>query len=208
MCTTWPRPLPFTVVDNKAQLKTLRPLYSHRPTDPAFRTKFDPMDTPSTAVILPVRGMAPQFGVDNWLAPNCTVVGDVTTGKDCSIWFGAVVRGDVCSIRLGDGVNIQTERFSTAPSSRRTSTLATGRASATPSCMAAREEVPLIGMGAVVMDRARSASMPWPAGAVVLEGTVNGDGDAGPSPRPAVKPVGIISNGTWPMAARPRYAGC
>ena len=58
-------------------------------------------------VVLPVRGKHPQFGSRNWLAPNCTVVGDVLTGDDCSIWFGAIVRGDVCAIRLGTRVNIQ-----------------------------------------------------------------------------------------------------
>ena len=62
---------------------------------------------PTQPVILPVRGLYPRFGADNWLAPNCTVVGDVETGADCSIWFGAVVRGDVCAIRIGTRVNIQ-----------------------------------------------------------------------------------------------------
>src|SRR5262245_9562606 len=59
------------------------------------------------ALILPVNGVTPQFGENNFLAQNCTVVGDVITGSDCSIWFNAVVRGDVNSIRLGNKVNIQ-----------------------------------------------------------------------------------------------------
>ncbi|MDP4629306.1 MAG: gamma carbonic anhydrase family protein, partial [Schleiferiaceae bacterium] len=47
------------------------------------------------ALILPVRGMHPQIPKSTFLAPNCTVVGDVTMGEGCSIWFNAVVRGDV-----------------------------------------------------------------------------------------------------------------
>ena len=194
MCTIWPRPLPFAVVDNKAQLKTPRLLYSHRPTDPAFRTKFEPMDTPSTAVILPVRGMAPQFGADNWLAPNCTVVGDVTTGKDCSIWFGAVVRGDVCSIRLGNGVNIQDGAVLHGTFEQTDLHIGDGASighnAIVHGCTV--KEGALIGMGAVVMDRAEVGQHAVvAAGAVVLEGTVIGDGELWAGvPARRVKPVG------------------
>lgn len=59
------------------------------------------------ALIKPVNGIEPKFGSNCYLAENCTVVGDVVTGDDCSIWFNAVVRGDVNSIRIGDKVNIQ-----------------------------------------------------------------------------------------------------
>ncbi len=58
-------------------------------------------------VILPVEGVSPTFGENNFIAPNATVVGDVVTGENCSIWFNAVVRGDVNSIRIGNKVNIQ-----------------------------------------------------------------------------------------------------
>ena len=58
-------------------------------------------------LILPIKGVSPSFGEDNWVAPNATVVGDVQTGKHCTIWFNAVVRGDVNSIRIGDYSNIQ-----------------------------------------------------------------------------------------------------
>ena len=56
---------------------------------------------------MPVKGKAPRLGAGTWLAPNCTVVGDVTTGTGCSIWFSAVVRGDVCAIHIGNDVNVQ-----------------------------------------------------------------------------------------------------
>ena len=59
------------------------------------------------ALIKPVNGIEPKFGKNIYLAENCTVVGDVITGDDCSIWFNAVVRGDVNSIRMGNKVNIQ-----------------------------------------------------------------------------------------------------
>lgn len=59
------------------------------------------------ALIKEVRGFTPQIGEDCYLAENATVVGDVITGNGCSIWFNAVLRGDVNSIRIGNHVNIQ-----------------------------------------------------------------------------------------------------
>ena len=59
------------------------------------------------ALIKEVRGFTPEFGKNCYLAENCTVVGDVIMGDECSIWFGAVLRGDVNSIRIGNRVNIQ-----------------------------------------------------------------------------------------------------
>src|SRR5258708_13013505 len=59
------------------------------------------------ATILPVEGKFPKFGKDCFIAPNATVVGDVEIGDNTSIWFNAVVRGDVNSIRIGCKVNIQ-----------------------------------------------------------------------------------------------------
>ncbi|MDR1644959.1 MAG: gamma carbonic anhydrase family protein [Tannerellaceae bacterium] len=59
------------------------------------------------AIIKSVRGFTPQIGKDTYLADNAAVIGDVVIGDGCSIWFGAVLRGDVNSIRIGNGVNIQ-----------------------------------------------------------------------------------------------------
>ncbi len=59
------------------------------------------------AYIIPVRGFTPVIGKDCYLAPNATIVGDTTLGDGCSIWFNAVLRGDVNTIRLGNHVNIQ-----------------------------------------------------------------------------------------------------
>ncbi len=59
------------------------------------------------AYIKEVRGFNPQIGKDCFLAENATVVGDVVMGEGCSVWFNAVLRGDVNSIRIGNHVNIQ-----------------------------------------------------------------------------------------------------
>ena len=59
------------------------------------------------AYIFHVEGKYPEFGENCFIAPNATIAGDVIMGNDCSVWFNAVVRGDVNSIRIGDKVNIQ-----------------------------------------------------------------------------------------------------
>jgi len=59
------------------------------------------------ALIKSIRGFTPQMGKNCYLADNATIIGDVVMGDDCSIWFGAVLRGDVNSIRIGNRVNIQ-----------------------------------------------------------------------------------------------------
>ena len=59
------------------------------------------------AIIKSVRGFTPEIGKNCYLADNATIIGDVIMGDDCSIWFGAVLRGDVNPIRIGRRVNIQ-----------------------------------------------------------------------------------------------------
>lgn len=59
------------------------------------------------ALIKSVRGFTPQIGEDCYLSENATIIGDVVIGNHCSIWFNAVLRGDVNSIRIGNNVNIQ-----------------------------------------------------------------------------------------------------
>ena len=58
-------------------------------------------------LIKSVRGFTPQIGNDCFLAENATIVGDTVIGDGCSVWFNAVLRGDVNSIRIGNHVNIQ-----------------------------------------------------------------------------------------------------
>ncbi|MBP3356779.1 MAG: gamma carbonic anhydrase family protein [Rikenellaceae bacterium] len=59
------------------------------------------------AIIKKVRGHEPRVGEGTFLAETATLIGDVTVGRDCSIWFGAVLRGDVNTITVGDRTNIQ-----------------------------------------------------------------------------------------------------
>jgi len=59
------------------------------------------------ALIKSVRGFTPQIGDNCYLSETATIIGDVTIGNDCSVWFNAVLRGDVNSIRIGNQVNIQ-----------------------------------------------------------------------------------------------------
>jgi len=59
------------------------------------------------AIIKSVRAFTPEMGKNCYLADNATIIGDVVMGDDCSIWFGAVLRGDVNPIRIGNRVNIQ-----------------------------------------------------------------------------------------------------
>lgn len=126
-------------------------------------------------VILPVEGRQPQFGENCFLAPNATVVGDVIMGRDCSVWFNAVVRGDVNFIRIGDTVNIQDgacihctfQRFGTTIGNR----VSIGHHAIVHGCTIHANV--LIGMGAIVMDGAEIQSNTIiAAGSVVLEGTV------------------------------------
>lgn len=59
------------------------------------------------ALIKKVRGFTPEYGENCFFADNATIIGDVTMGDDCTIWFNTVLRGDVNSIRIGNKVNIQ-----------------------------------------------------------------------------------------------------
>lgn len=59
------------------------------------------------AIIKPLRGFTPKIGKNSFIAETAVIIGDVEIGDDCSIWYGAVVRGDVNSIRIGNRVNIQ-----------------------------------------------------------------------------------------------------
>ena len=59
------------------------------------------------AIIRPLNGITPKIGRNCFIAENAAIIGDVEIGDDCSIWYGAVLRGDVNPIRLGNRVNIQ-----------------------------------------------------------------------------------------------------
>lgn len=127
------------------------------------------------ALILPVNGIKPRMGSNCWLADNATVVGDVTMGDDCSVWFTAVVRGDVHYIRIGNKVNIQDGAIIHCTYQKSPTTIGNfvsiGHRAIVHGCTI--EDNVLIGMGAIVMDNAviKSNSIIG-AGSVVLENTV------------------------------------
>lgn len=126
-------------------------------------------------VVLPVKGVSPQIPEDCFVAPNATIVGDVVIGKECSIWFNAVIRGDVNSIRIGDKVNIQ-DGACIHCTYQKTQTVignnvSIGHNAIVHGCTV--EDNVLIGMGAIVMDNVQiGENSIIAAGAVVLEGTV------------------------------------
>ncbi|GAA0879647.1 gamma carbonic anhydrase family protein [Algoriphagus jejuensis] len=127
------------------------------------------------ALLMKVRGKSPEFGENTWLAPNATVVGDVIMGKNCTVWFNAVVRGDVHEIRIGDDSNIQDGAVIHC-SYQRAPTHIGNQVSIAHNAIVhgcTIHDRVLIGMGAIVMDGAviHSDSI-IAAGAVVLAGTV------------------------------------
>jgi carbonic anhydrase/acetyltransferase-like protein (isoleucine patch superfamily) len=127
------------------------------------------------ALILPVEGVLPKFGDNCFLAPNATIVGDVITGDDCSIWFNAVVRGDVNSIRMGNKVNVQDGAVIHATFQKSKTVIGNnvsiGHNAIVHGCTV--HDNVLIGMGAIIMDNAViKGNSIIAAGAVVLEGTL------------------------------------
>ena len=125
-------------------------------------------------LILPVKGVSPILGEDNWVAPNATIVGDVQTGKQCTIWFNAVVRGDVNSIRIGDYSNIQDGAVVHCTYQKTVSSIGNYVSIAHNAIVhgCTIEDNVLIGMGSIVMDDCYiEANSIIAAGAVLLEGT-------------------------------------
>ncbi len=127
------------------------------------------------ALIKSVRGFSPVHGQGCWFAENATIVGDVKMGDQCTVWFNAVIRGDVNYIKIGDRTNIQDNAtlhgtFEKAPTTIG-SDVSIGHNAIVHGCTL--EDQVLIGMGAMVMDGAvvRQGAI-VAAGAVVLEGTV------------------------------------
>ncbi len=124
---------------------------------------------------LPFKGVTPQIHPQAWLAPNCTIIGDTHIGAHSNVWFGAVVRGDVHHIRIGDYTNVQdnavihvtTNKFPTLIGNRVT----IGHSAVVHACTL--EDECLVGMNSTVLDGAvvQTRSM-VAAGAVVAPGKV------------------------------------
>jgi len=106
------------------------------------------------ALIKTVRGFTPQFGEDNYLAENATIIGEVICGDQCSFWFNAVLRGDVNYIKMGNKVNVQDGAvihgtFDKSPTNIG-SNVSIGHKAMVHGCTI-KDNV-LVGMGAIIMD--------------------------------------------------------
>lgn len=127
------------------------------------------------ALIKEVRGFAPKFGKDCWLAENATIVGNVEMGDGCSVWFGAVIRGDVHYIKIGNNVNIQDNATIHATYLKSPTNIGNNVSIAHNAVVhgCTINDNVLIGMGAVVLDDVTIESNSIiAAGSVVSKGTV------------------------------------
>lgn len=126
-------------------------------------------------LILPVKDRFPVIGKDNFIADNATIVGDVELGDKCSVWFNAVIRGDVNSIKIGNESNIQDGAVIHA-TYLKAATIIGNRVSVGHNAIVhgctIKDHV-LVGMGAIVMDHAIVEEYCIiAAGSVVLENTI------------------------------------
>lgn len=127
------------------------------------------------ALIKTINGKTPIFGKECYLAENATIVGDVVMGDDCSIWFNAVVRGDVHYIIMGNKVNVQDGAivhctYQKSPT-KIGNNVSIGHNAIVHGCTI--HDNVLVGMGAIIMDDCivHSHSI-IAAGAVVTSGTI------------------------------------
>lgn len=124
------------------------------------------------ALFKTVEGKKPRHGDNCYFAENATVVGDVEMGDDCSVWFQAVIRGDVNYIKMGNKVNVQDGAvihctYQKAPTNIGNN-VSIGHRAIVHGCTI--QDNVLIGMGAIVMDKAVvEENVLIAAGAVVLE---------------------------------------
>ncbi len=127
------------------------------------------------AIVKSLRGFTPMFGNDCYIADNATIIGNVVMGDNCSVWFNAVVRGDVHYIKIGNKVNIQDgavihATYETAPTNIGNN-VSIAHNAIVHGCTI--HDNVLIGMGAIVMDNAVvGQNSIIAAGSVVLENTV------------------------------------
>jgi carbonic anhydrase/acetyltransferase-like protein (isoleucine patch superfamily) len=125
-------------------------------------------------LIRELKGVTPQFGADCFFAENATIIGDVVMGDQCSVWYNAVVRGDVHSIRIGNKVNIQDGAIVHATYKKSPTNIGNNVSIAHNAIIhgcTIKDNV-LVGMGAIVMDDAVVESNTIiAAGALVTKGT-------------------------------------
>lgn len=126
-------------------------------------------------LIKTVRGFTPSFGERCFIAENATLIGDLIMGNDCSIWYQAVIRGDVNTIRIGNKVNIQDgavihATYKTAPTIIGNK-VSIGHNAIVHGCTIGDNV--LVGMGSIIMDHSIVGSNSIiAAGAVVTKNTI------------------------------------
>ena len=127
------------------------------------------------ALILPVLEKYPAWGNDCFIAENATLVGDVILGDQCSVWFNAVIRGDVNSIQIGNNSNIQDGTVIHCTYQKAATIIGNnvsiGHRALVHGCTL--QDHVLVGMGAIVMDHAVVEEYCMiAAGTIVLENTI------------------------------------
>ncbi|CAI8258393.1 MAG: 2,3,4,5-tetrahydropyridine-2,6-dicarboxylate N-acetyltransferase [Polaribacter sp. SA4-10] len=127
------------------------------------------------AVIKPVNGKHPQIPADCFVAENATIVGEVSFGKECSVWYNAVIRGDVHYIKIGNKVNIQDGVVIHATYQKSPTTIGNnvsiGHNAIVHGCKI--NDNVLVGMGSIIMDDCCIESNSIiAAGAVVTKNTI------------------------------------
>lgn len=126
-------------------------------------------------IIKTIKGKTPKFGKECFLADNATIVGDVVMGDECSVWFNAVIRGDVHYIRMGNKVNVQDGAiihctYQKAPTNIGNN-VSIAHNAIVHGCTV--EDNVLIGMGSIIMDDCVVGSNSIiAAGAVLTKGTI------------------------------------
>ena len=126
-------------------------------------------------LILPVKNISPSWGSDCFIAENATIVGDVVMGDNCSVWFNAVIRGDVHYIKIGNNTNIQDGAVIHCSyqyaATNIGNNVSIGHNALVHGCTL--HDNVLVGMGAIVMDHAIvEPFVIIAAGSVVLEKTL------------------------------------
>jgi carbonic anhydrase/acetyltransferase-like protein (isoleucine patch superfamily) len=126
-------------------------------------------------IIKSIQGKSPKIPTDCYIAENATVIGEVEFGSECSVWFNAVIRGDVHYIKIGNKVNIQDGAIVHATYQKHPTNIGNnvsiGHNAIVHGCTI--EDNVLIGMGAIVMDNCIVQSNAIvAAGSVVTQNTI------------------------------------
>lgn len=127
------------------------------------------------ALVKAVKGIIPNIGKRCFMADNATIIGDVVLGDDCSIWYNAIIRGDVHYIRIGKNVNIQ-DGVVIHCTYRQAAVNIGNNVSIAHSAIihgCTIHDSVLVGMGAILMDHVEVQSNSIiAAGALVTKGTI------------------------------------